>query len=143
MPAWPFEPRALAREGDGPRMAASRRLRVVERMTPIRVVLADDFALFRRGLASLLADEDGFEVVGEAVDGQEALEMSRELMPDLILMDISMPGMDGLEATRRIKAELPYAEIVILTVSDADERLFDAIRCGAVGFFLKDVEPQE
>ena len=111
-------------------------------MPSTRVLLADDHALFRRGLASLLAAEGGFEVVGEAVDGQRALEMARALMPDVILMDVSMPVMDGLEATRRIKAEMPHARIVILTVSDGESCLFEAIRCGAEGYLPKRIDPQ-
>ena len=104
---------------------------------PIRVLLADDYALFRQGLASLLAAESDFEVVGEAADGQQALEMVRALMPDVIVMGASMPVMDGLEATRRIKAEMPYAKIVILTVSDGEARLFEALRCGARAYLPK------
>lgn len=111
-------------------------------MNAIRVLLADDHALFRRGVASLLSAEHGFEVVGEAVDGYQALVMARELMPDVILMDIRMPGMDGLEATRRIKAEMPYVRIVVLTASDGDRNLFEAIRSGAQGYLLKKIEPQ-
>jgi len=111
-------------------------------MTPIRVLLADDHALFRRGVASLLAADRDFEVVGEAVDGQQAVEMARKLMPDVILMDISMPGTDGLEATRRIKAEMPYVRIVILTVSDGERSLFEAVKNGAQGYLLKKIEPQ-
>jgi len=111
-------------------------------MPSIRVLLADDHALFRRGLASLLAAESDFEVVGEAVDGQQALEMVRELMPDVILMDVSMPVMDGLAATRRIKAEMPYARIVILTVCDGERTLFEAIRCGAEAYLPKMIDPQ-
>jgi two-component system nitrate/nitrite response regulator NarL len=111
-------------------------------MTPIRVLLADDHALFRRGVASLLAADRDFEVVGEAVDGQQAVEMARELMPDVILMDISMPVLDGLEATRRIKAEMPYVRIVILTVSDGERSLFEAVKNGAQGYLLKKIEPQ-
>jgi len=111
-------------------------------VSAIRVLLADDHALFRHGVASLLAAERGFEVVGEAVDGGQALEMARELMPDVILMDISMPTMDGLEATRRIKAEIPYVRIVILTASDGDKSLFEAVKSGAQGYLLKNIEPQ-
>ena len=111
-------------------------------MSSIRVLLADDHALFRRGVASLLAAENGFEVVGEAVDGRQALEMARELMPDVILMDITMPEMDGLEATRRIKAEIPYVRIVILTASDGDQSLFEAVKSGAQGYLLKNIDPQ-
>lgn len=112
-------------------------------MNPIRVLLVDDHALFRRGIASILAAERGFEVVGEAGDGLEALERARELMPDVILMDIFMPGANGLEATRRIKEALPYVKIVMLTVSEEDQNLFEAIKSGAQGYLLKKIEPQE
>jgi DNA-binding NarL/FixJ family response regulator len=111
-------------------------------MSAIRVLLADDHALFRRGVASLLAAERDFEVVGEAVNGSQALEMARELMPDVILMDISMPVLDGLEATRRIKAEMPYVRIVMLTATDGESSLFDAVKSGAQGYLLKNLEPQ-
>jgi DNA-binding NarL/FixJ family response regulator len=111
-------------------------------MTPIRVLLVDDHALFRKGVADLLSSEPDFELVGEAADGVQAVEMARELMPDLILMDISMPGIDGLEATRRIKAEMPYVRIVVLTVSESDQSLFEAIKSGAQGYLLKSVQPQ-
>ena len=99
-------------------------------MSTIRVLLADDHALFRRGVASLISSESDFEVVGEAADGRRALEMTRELMPDVILMDIAMPVVDGLEATRRIKAEMPYVRIVMLTATDAERSLFEALRSG-------------
>lgn len=112
-------------------------------MNTIRVLLVDDHALFRKGLASLLQGQKGFEVVGEAQDGQEALEKAKELMPDVILMDVYMPGMDGLEATRRIKEALPYVKIVILTVSEEDQNLFEAIKSGAQGYLLKKIEPAE
>ena len=108
--------------------------------SPIRILLVDDHSLFRKGIASLLAAERGFEVVGEAGDGPEALAKARELMPDLILMDISMPGMNGLETTRRIKEVLPYVKIVILTVSEEDQDLFEAIKNGAQGYLLKKIE---
>jgi DNA-binding NarL/FixJ family response regulator len=111
-------------------------------MTPIRVLLADDHALFRRGVASLLAAESGFEVVGEAVDGRQAVDMARTLMPDVILMGISMPVMGGLEATRRIKAEMPDMRIVILTASDVDRSLFEAVKDGALMDLSREVEPQ-
>ena len=111
-------------------------------MSGIRVLLADDHALFRGGVASLLATESDFDVVGQAADGRQAVEMARELMPDVILMDISMPVMDGLEATRRIKAELPYVKIVILTISDGERSLFEAVKSGAQGYLLKMIEPQ-
>jgi DNA-binding NarL/FixJ family response regulator len=111
-------------------------------MSRIRVLLADDHALFRGGVASLLAADSDFEVLGEAADGRQAVEMALALMPDVILMDISMPVMDGLEATRRIKAEMPYVKIVILTVSDGERSLFEAVKSGAQGYLLKNIEPK-
>ena len=108
----------------------------------IRILLVDDHILFRKGLAGILAEEPSFQVVGEAASGGEAIEKAKELMPDIILMDISMPEMDGLEATRRIKTELPAARIVILTVSDEDQNLFEAVKWGAQGYLLKNVEPR-
>ena len=112
-------------------------------MDRIRVLLVDDHTLFRKGLASLLQTQDDIEVVGEAANGKEALEKARELMPDLILMDIYMPEYDGLMATKMIKSEMPYVKIVILTVSDSDQSLFEAIKCGAQGYLLKNLEPRE
>ncbi len=108
----------------------------------IRVLLADDHGLVRRGIAGLLADEPDIEVVGEASDGEEAVERARELMPDIILMDISMPRMNGLEATRRIKQILPYVRILMLTASDEDRDLVEAIKGGAQGYLLKKIEPR-
>jgi DNA-binding NarL/FixJ family response regulator len=110
-------------------------------MTSIRVLLADDHALFRRGVASLLAAENGFDVVGEAGDGRQAVEMARALMPDVILMDVSMPVMDGLEATRRIKRELPDVRIVILAAFDGERSVLEAVESGAETCLLKAVEP--
>jgi DNA-binding NarL/FixJ family response regulator len=108
----------------------------------MRVLLADDHALFREGLRSLLRTRD-IEVIGEASDGSEAVALARELAPDVILMDLTMPGMGGLEATRLIKAELPDIRVVILTVSEADEDLFEAIRSGAHGYLVKSTSSAE
>jgi DNA-binding NarL/FixJ family response regulator len=112
-------------------------------MGKIRVLLADDHSLFREGMGSILNAQPDFEVVGEAADGLEVLVKARELMPDLILMDINMPGVDGLEATRRIKQELPSVTIVMLTVRDEDEKLFQAIKSGAQGYLLKSIRSWE
>lgn len=108
-----------------------------------RVLIVDDHLLSRKGIAALLEPDPGFTVVGEASDAEEALTKVRELMPDLILMDIRMPGLDGLEATKRIKAEFPYVTIVILSVSDDPRDFFEAIRSGAQGYLLKDMNPKE
>ncbi len=108
----------------------------------MRVLLADDHALVRAGFASLMRAW-GAEVVGQAANGREALEQARRLRPDVILMDITMPEMGGLEATRLIKAELPEIRIVIVTVSDDDEHLFEAIKNGADGYLLKDMPAGE
>jgi RNA polymerase sigma factor (sigma-70 family) len=112
-------------------------------MEPMKILLADDHNLFRSGVASLLGQQEDFEVVGEARNGEEALEKARELMPDVILMDIYMPGCTGLEATRRIKEVLPYAKIIILTVSEEDQTLFEAVKSGAHGYLLKKIEPDQ
>jgi DNA-binding NarL/FixJ family response regulator len=112
-------------------------------MTPIRLLLVDDHALVRKGLAALLADDSAFRVIGEARDGGEAVRKAMELKPDLILMDINMPGMGGLEATRRISKALPSTKVVILTISEEDQDLFDAIKSGASGYLLKKVQPDE
>jgi DNA-binding NarL/FixJ family response regulator len=111
----------------------------------IRVVLADDQALLRAGLRALLDAEDDIEVVGEASDGAEAVELVRESGPDVVLMDIRMPGTDGLEATRRIVTapELTGTRVVVLTTFDLDEYVFEAVRIGASGFLVKDTEPAE
>src|SRR3990172_467290 len=108
----------------------------------MRLVLADDHALFRAGIASLL-QAWGHEVVGEAGNGLEALEPVRRLTPDLVLMDIKVPECNGLEATRLIKAELPDTRIAIVTVSDHDEDLFEAIKSGAEGYLLKNMSEAE
>ena len=102
----------------------------------LRILLVDDHALFRQSLSVLLT-ASGYEVIGAATDGIEALQGARTLRPDLILMDIEMPGCDGLAATRLIKAEIPEIKIVMLTVSSSDEHLFEAIKSGASGYLLK------
>ena len=111
-------------------------------MTPIRVLLADDHALFREGLASIIAGQPDMTVVGEADDGLEALVKAAELKPDLVLMDISMPGGDGLEATRQIKAALPDTVVVVLTVHSDEEKLFQAVKNGAQGYLLKNIRSE-
>ncbi|MCL4459843.1 MAG: response regulator transcription factor [Chloroflexi bacterium] len=112
-------------------------------MELIRLLLVDDHVLFRKGLSSLIAQREEMQVVGEAGDGQEALEKARELKPGLILMDIHMPGCDGLEATRLIKQEMSDIKILMLTVSDEDEDLFGAIKNGAQGYLLKNIHPEQ
>ena len=109
----------------------------------LRILLVDDHVLFRKGVAALLTRRQDMQVVGEAGDGVEAISAAREILPDVILMDIEMPKCDGLEATRRIKREMPSVKIVILTVSDDDKNLFDAIKNGAQGYLLKDLEPYQ
>jgi DNA-binding NarL/FixJ family response regulator len=111
-------------------------------MKPIRVLLVDDHSLFRKGLAALLAREKGFEVAGEAQDGIEAFAKAKELKPDLVLMDISMPRCDGVEATRRIREAFPSLKVVMLTILEEDKRLFEAIKAGAQGYMLKNVKPE-
>ena len=112
-------------------------------MSRTRVLLADDHALFREGLAGIIASQPDLEVVGEANDGLEAVVKAQELKPDLILMDVQMPGMDGLEATRQIKQALPETVIVMLTVRGDDEMLFEALKKGAQGYLLKDIQSKE
>jgi two-component system NarL family response regulator len=108
----------------------------------IRVLLVDDHALFRRGVAGVLAREQDFEVVGEAGDGAEGLRKARALRPDLVLMDIHMPGTDGVQAAREIVRSLPTTRVVMLTVSEEDRDLFEAIKGGAHGYLLKTVTPE-
>jgi DNA-binding NarL/FixJ family response regulator len=111
----------------------------------IRVLLADDQALVRAGFRALLDAQNDIQVVGEAGDGEQAVRLTRELTPDVVLMDIRMPGTDGLVATRQIAADeqLASARVVILTTFELDEYVFEAIRSGASGFLVKDTEPDE
>jgi two-component system NarL family response regulator len=110
---------------------------------PIRVLLADPHALFRRGVRLVLDDESDIEVVGECADGLEAIDRIVELVPDLVLMDVSMPGVSGIEATRRARSLVPSVKVAILTVSESDEDLFAAVRAGATGYLLKEVSIEE
>ncbi len=110
-------------------------------MNPLRILLADDHVLFRKGIVSLLKMEADFSVVGEAGDGAEAVELARATRPDIILMDIHMPGQDGLAALRAIKSEMPDIHVIMLTVSDNDRDLFAALRSGADGYLTKNLHP--
>jgi DNA-binding NarL/FixJ family response regulator len=109
----------------------------------LRVAIADDQALVRAGFRLILETEDGIEVVAEAGDGEEAISAVRRLRPDVVLMDIRMPGMDGLEATRRIGANGPSCRVIMLTTFDLDEYVYAALQSGASGFLLKDVSPEQ
>ncbi len=112
-------------------------------MTRLNVLLADDHQLFREGLAGILSAQPDFVVAGEAADGLEAVVKARLLKPDLIIMDVSMPRMDGVEATRQIKEEQPHVIIVMLTVRDEDENLYEAIKSGAQGYLLKTIRSRD
>jgi DNA-binding NarL/FixJ family response regulator len=110
---------------------------------PIRALIVDDHALFRRGLEMVLAAEDDIELVGEASDGAEAVQKAGESLPDVVLMDIRMPKSSGIEACRAMKEVAPSSKIVMLTISDEEEDLFEAIRAGASGYLLKDIPLDE
>lgn len=109
----------------------------------VRILLADDQAMIRAALATLLETRSDFTVIGQAADGAEAVALARELSPDVVLMDIRMPRMDGLQATRRILAEPTPPRVVVLTTYDLDEYVYDALRAGASGFLLKHAPPEE
>jgi two-component system nitrate/nitrite response regulator NarL len=109
----------------------------------LRVILADDHTLFRKGLVSLLSDRDDMEVVGDVGNGQAAIEMARAASPDLILMDVHMPGCDGITAVKEIKKEMPGIKVVMLSAFDDDEDLFAAIKNGADGYLLKNLLPSQ
>ncbi len=114
-------------------------------MTDIRILIVDDQALIRSGLRMILEAEDGLSVIGEASDGSEAIEVATRQRPDVILMDIRMPVMDGIDATRRLNASAlsPKPQVLILTTFDLDEYVYAAIRAGASGFLLKDAPPDD
>jgi DNA-binding NarL/FixJ family response regulator len=109
----------------------------------LRVLIVDDHALFRRGLQMVLKQEQDIEVVGEAGDGHEATDKAQELMPDVILMDVRMPRRSGIEATQQIKELLPHVKILMLTISDEEADLYDAIKAGASGYLLKEISIDE
>ncbi|QIN82787.1 response regulator [Rubrobacter tropicus] len=109
---------------------------------PFRVLVADDHPLFRRAFGAMISAEEGLEAVGEAEDGLEAVELCRELRPDLILMDLSMPRMGGLEATREIKGSFPETVVLIVTADDSEDLMLEAIRAGAAGYVLKIERPE-
>src|SRR5438045_5373993 len=108
----------------------------------VRVLIVDDHDLFRSGLRNLL-EEEGVQIVGEAAAGQEALEIVRELAPDVVVMDLNMPGMGGVEATRHIASHAPLTRVLMLTISDQDNDVIDAILAGACGYLLKDSSIQD
>lgn len=109
----------------------------------IRVLICDDHALFRRGLTMVLQSEDGVEVVGEAEDGADAVAKAEELAPDVVLMDVRMPRLSGIEATKAIAEKVPTTKILMLTVSDEEDDLYDAIKAGATGYLLKEISIDE
>ena len=109
---------------------------------PARIVIADDHPLFRSALRALLEESGEVEVIAEATDGKETLELSRRLRPDLVLMDVIMPKMDGVAATRAIKAELPRTIVLVMTASEDSEHLLSALRVGAGGYILKSADPE-
>ncbi len=109
----------------------------------IRILLADDHELLRGGLRTILGAQDDMEIVGEAADGAEAVEAALSLHPDIVLMDIRMPRLDGIEATRRLRAHGPKPAVLVLTMFDLDEYVYEALRAGAGGFALKDAAPRQ
>jgi DNA-binding NarL/FixJ family response regulator len=109
----------------------------------LRVVIVDDHDLFRSGLRNLLEEENGIQIVGEAAGGHEAVRIVRELAPDVVVMDLNMPGMGGVDATRHITAVAPLTRVVMLTISDEDNDVIDAILAGACGYLLKDSSIQD
>lgn len=109
-------------------------------MERIKVLIADDHRVVREGLAAILKTKENIVVIGEAQDGQEAVEKARSLMPDVVLMDVSMPRMTGVEATRQLKREFPHMGIIALTMYDEQQYIFDLVRAGATGYLLKDTD---
>lgn len=114
-----------------------------EEIESLKVLIVDDHALFRRGLQMVLEQEADIEVVGEAADGQEAVVRAQELMPDVVLMDVRMPKRSGIEATEEIRELLPHIKVLMLTISDEESDLYDAIKAGASGYLLKEISIEE
>lgn len=112
-------------------------------MMAIKVVIVDDHALLREGLAKILSLESNFLIVGEANCGDEAIALTRTLKPDVVLMDINMPGLNGIEATKIIKEEMPQVEIIALTIHEDEEYIFELVRAGVSGYILKDIQPEQ
>lgn len=112
-------------------------------MNPIRILLVDDQPLFREGLRTLLSVHSDFTMVGEAGNGAEAIRLAHSLAPTVVLMDLQMPVLDGVAATRRLHEELPACRVIVLTTFDDDERVFDGLRAGAVGYLLKDAPSEK
>jgi len=112
-------------------------------MDTIKVLVVDDHTLFRRGIAAVLANQESLEVVGEAVDGLEAIEKTKKIVPDVVLMDLNMPRCSGLEAIQALQTEMPQVNVLVLTVSDKEADLFAAVKFGARGYILKNTEPEE
>ena len=112
-------------------------------MEAISVLLVDDHRVVRQGLCDFLELQEGIEVVAEAGSGEEGVQLAQELLPDVVLMDLVMPGIDGVEATRRIKAVSPSSQVIVLTSFIDDDKVFPAIKAGAISYLLKDVQPEE
>jgi len=110
---------------------------------PIRILIVDDHAIVRKGIHALLSKEQGMQVVGEATDGEQGVRQAQALKPDVVLMDLVMPKLDGIEATRQITAQVPGARILVLTSFATDDKVFPAIKAGALGYLLKDSGPDE
>ncbi|HEY3327646.1 MAG TPA: two-component system response regulator NarL [Novimethylophilus sp.] len=109
----------------------------------IKVLLIDDHALFRKGVRQIISADPHFEIVGEAASGQEGLDLAQQILPDMVLIDLNMKGMNGLETLRRFKETSLNARYIVLTVSDAEDDLLEALRAGADGYLLKDMEPED
>lgn len=111
--------------------------------TKIRIMIVDDHAVVRKGIRALLATEEDLEVIGEAIDGEQAIAQFEELNPDLLLLDLIMPKVNGIEVIKRIKGDHPESKILVLTSFAADDQVFPAIKAGALGYLLKDTEPED